>query len=269
MRRRGTSPDGPRLEAAVSRRALGIAGAAVVTAVLSLAAVSHWWEQASRPAFAREALAAHFESDIRNLVYRWNPDDARPKAERDAALFDFVHQTYGTSAWVPQSVFDTSLVTQTFVGDIDTIIRDNVGLVLWRENAAVPAYGMAPSLDPGRPMRWTVSCLVCHTAAIRAGTIRLKGAVTEFTAQGARFADGSHEPFDRVILATGYTAALGIFGGLVRTDPCGFALRRDRVVSAEQRGLYFVGHNYDTRGGLRNIAADARLAAAAIARQPT
>ncbi len=137
-----------------------------VAGAVAVGVMSRWWIAASMPPIGREALAAAFDSDIRNLVYRWNPDDPRPQAERSAALFDFVHQTYGTTAWVPQSVFDMNLVTQTVVGDIDTIIRDRVGLVPWPENRVVPAYGMAPNLEPERPLRWTVNCLVCHTAAI-------------------------------------------------------------------------------------------------------
>jgi putative flavoprotein involved in K+ transport len=94
--------------------------------------------------------------------------------------------------------------------------------------------------------------------AVRGGTIRVKPGVAELTATGARFTDGSEAPFDQVILATGYRAALGMLGDLVRVDECGFAVRRGRVVSADQPDLYFVGHNYDVRGGLRNIALDAR-----------
>jgi cation diffusion facilitator CzcD-associated flavoprotein CzcO len=94
--------------------------------------------------------------------------------------------------------------------------------------------------------------------AVRGGTIRVKPGVAELTATGARFTDGSEDPFDRVILATGYRAAVGVLGDLVRIDECGFAARRHRVVSADQPDLYFVGHNYDVRGGLRNIALDAR-----------
>ena len=75
---------------------------------------------------------------------------------------------------------------------------------------------------------------------------------------GARFDDGSEQAFDEVILATGYRAALGFLGGAIRLDACGFASRRDRVASADQPDLYFVGHNYDMRGGLFNIARDAR-----------
>ena len=101
-------------------------------------------------------------------------------------------------------------------------------------------------------------------SAVRSGAIRLKTGVAEFTERGVRFTDGSEEPFDAVILATGYRAAIGALGDLIRLDECGFAARRKRVISVDQPGLYFVGHNYDVRGGLRNIGQDARLAAKLI-----
>jgi len=101
--------------------------------------------------------------------------------------------------------------------------------------------------------------------AIRAGTIRVQKGVAEFTPAGVRFDDGSDEPFDDVIMATGYRAAVGTLGSSIRTDACGFAVRTGRVASADQPNLYFVGHNYDTRGGLRNIAQDARLVGKLIA----
>jgi cation diffusion facilitator CzcD-associated flavoprotein CzcO len=102
--------------------------------------------------------------------------------------------------------------------------------------------------------------------AVRAGMIQVKPGVAGFTDRGVRFTDGSEEPFDVVILATGYRAAVGALGDLIRLDGCGFAARTNRVVSEDQPDLYFVGHNYDTRGGLRNIAQDARLAARLIKR---
>ena len=101
--------------------------------------------------------------------------------------------------------------------------------------------------------------------AVRAGAIHLKPGVAEFTDRGVRFTDGSEEPFDVVILATGYRAAVGALGDMIRLDDCGFGARTSRVVSTDQPGLYFVGHNYDSRGGLRNIAQDARLTARLIA----
>jgi cation diffusion facilitator CzcD-associated flavoprotein CzcO len=96
--------------------------------------------------------------------------------------------------------------------------------------------------------------------AIREGTIQVRGRVKEFTADGVRFGDDSVEPFDAVILATGYRAAVSMLRGSIRLDDCGFGLRRDRVVSVDQPDLYFVGHNYDIRGGLFNIGSDAKRA---------
>ena len=87
---------------------------------------------------SRESLQASFASDMRNVAYRWSPDDGRSDEENRAALFDFVYQTYDSSAWIPQSLFDGNLATQAIVGDIDTIVRDKVGLVLWRDNPRVP-----------------------------------------------------------------------------------------------------------------------------------
>ena len=115
---------------------------------------------------SRAALKDSFESDMRHVVYRWDPADTRPEAEKRAALFDFVYQTYDSSAWIPQSVFDGNLATQAIVGDVDSIVRDKVGLVLWRDNRRVPAFGMAPSTTPGEPLKWTVNCVTCHTAEI-------------------------------------------------------------------------------------------------------
>jgi hypothetical protein len=113
-----------------------------------------------------ETLMATFESDLSSVVYRWAPEDPRPEAERKKALFDFTYQTYDSSAWIPQSLFDRNLVTQAIAGSVETIVRDKVGLVVWRGNARVPAFGMAPSRSTSEPLRWTVNCLVCHTAEI-------------------------------------------------------------------------------------------------------
>ncbi|MFL5618092.1 MAG: flavin-containing monooxygenase [Gemmatimonadaceae bacterium] len=101
--------------------------------------------------------------------------------------------------------------------------------------------------------------------AIRAGKVNVRGGVTELTESGARFTDDIEEPFDDVILATGFTAALAPLGHLVRRDAKGFAVRTDRVTSADQPHLYFVGHSYDSTGGLYNIKRDAVLAAERIA----
>jgi hypothetical protein len=137
----------------------------LTTALFGLAFVTRF-VRAPAPVVTREALEASFASDIRNLVYRWDPADSTSPAERERALFTLMYQTYDSSAWIPQSLFDANVIAQAVAGDVDTIVRDKVGLALWRENAAVRAYGMAPDLTPGVPLRWTVNCLVCHTAEI-------------------------------------------------------------------------------------------------------
>jgi hypothetical protein len=73
-----------------------------------------------------------------------------------------------------------------------------------------------------------------------------------------RFADGSEDTFDHVILATGYRAAIGMRGGQVGVDDCGFGRRQARVVSTDQPDLYFVGHNPDIRGGIYTMGRDAK-----------
>lgn len=117
-------------------------------------------------AMSEEALAAGFEGALRNLVIRWDPSDPRPASARMQALRSFMYQTYEASAWIPQSLFDGNALTQVVVGDPATIMRENVGLVLWPENPLVPAYGMAANAGSGEPLAWTVNCLVCHMAEI-------------------------------------------------------------------------------------------------------
>lgn len=102
--------------------------------------------------------------------------------------------------------------------------------------------------------------------AIQAGRVRLSPGVASLEPGGARFTDGTSGDFDEVILATGYRPALDFLGDAVRTDSDGHAIRSDRITSVDAPALFFVGHNYDALGGLRNITLDARLTAARIAR---
>jgi cation diffusion facilitator CzcD-associated flavoprotein CzcO len=101
--------------------------------------------------------------------------------------------------------------------------------------------------------------------AIRDGRIRVRPGIRAFTTTGVRFEDGEEQAFDAVILATGFRAALQPFGDVIRTDAQGFALRSDRVTSADHRRLWFVGHNYSATGGIQNIRVDASLTADRVA----
>ena len=101
--------------------------------------------------------------------------------------------------------------------------------------------------------------------AIREGKVRVMPGIAAFTETGVRFVDGEEGTFDDVILATGYAAAMQPLRALVQVDARGFAMRKDRVRSADQPHLYFIGHNYDAAGGLYNIALDAPLVARWVA----
>jgi hypothetical protein len=104
------------------------------------------------------------------------------------------------------------------------------------------------------------------TDCIREGLIAVhRGAPVAFTPTGVRFDDGTLGEYDVVMFATGFAPAIDALGTLVQRDAKGFAARTDRVTSADQARLYFVGHNYDHTGGLTNIRIDAPLVARAIA----
>ena len=137
--------------------------AIVLTAGLLAASL---WTRAPVAPMSRDALSSRFDVGIRNVVINWDAGDTRPEPERRKALFDFIYQTYDASAWIPQALFDSNLVTQAVVGDVDTIVGEKVGLVRWRDNALVPAFGMAPNIGSADPLKWTVNCLVCHMAEI-------------------------------------------------------------------------------------------------------
>ena len=145
------------------RGAFGFVAVIVGGLVAGLVIWQDWTHASVRP--VREALLESFASDTRHLVYRWDPRDPRSEDQRRQALFDFIYQTYDSSAWSPQSLFDTNLITQVVAGDVETIVRDKAGLTPWPDNALVPAFGMAPNHGGGE-LKWTVNCLTCHTAEI-------------------------------------------------------------------------------------------------------
>lgn len=94
-------------------------------------------------------------------------------------------------------------------------------------------------------------------ARIRDGAIKVRSGIARFTADGAVFADAASEPFDVVILATGFRPDLrrlipdieGIF------DPHGMPLVTGRPTAAP--GLYFCGQITVPTGQLREIGIEA------------
>jgi cation diffusion facilitator CzcD-associated flavoprotein CzcO len=153
-------------------------------------------------------------------------------------------------AWLLQRLPDSG--KRAVAGLIARIVRRRRGPPV----LPVPSYGPLDSI----PM------IGFHLVdAVQASRIRIAPGIASITTDGARFTDGTAGRFDDVILATGYRPALDFLGDLIRVDEGGHALRTDRITSADQPGLFFVGHTYDAVGGLRNIALDAPAVAARIA----
>jgi indole-3-pyruvate monooxygenase len=116
----------------------------------------------------------------------------------------------------------------------------------------IERYGRLPVVDIGT------------VATIKAGRIRIAPDLTQFTKSGVVFADGGEQPFDNVILATGYRPALDVFleGAEAALDSRGYPVRG----TGDVLGLHFVGYARPRTGMLREIAATAPRVAAAIVR---
>jgi cation diffusion facilitator CzcD-associated flavoprotein CzcO len=95
-------------------------------------------------------------------------------------------------------------------------------------------------------------------AKIRDGSIKIRGGIDRFTADGVLFADGVTEKFDAIILATGFRPDLrllirGVEGAF---DEHGMPLVTGRPTSAP--GLYFCGQLAVPTGQLREIGIEAQ-----------
>jgi cation diffusion facilitator CzcD-associated flavoprotein CzcO len=88
---------------------------------------------------------------------------------------------------------------------------------------------------------------------IREGAIKARGAIERFTRNGVVFAEGGAEPFDAVILATGFKPDLR----RLLPDAAGVLDANGRPLTSDQPtaepGLYFVGAIASPTGQLRQI----------------
>ena len=117
----------------------------------------------------------------------------------------------------------------------------------------IGAHERAPILDIGT------------IATVKAGRIRIAPAVREVRTDGVCFADGGEQPFEAIVLATGYTPGLEqLVEGF---DAIAAARGRPHRFGAETAipGLFFVGFRNPPTGALREIAIEAPRVAAAIA----
>jgi cation diffusion facilitator CzcD-associated flavoprotein CzcO len=136
------------------------------------------------------------------------------------------------------------------VGDLSRhgIVRPAVG-----PNRMIAEQGRIPMLDIGT------------VAMIKSGRIHVRPGVERIDGERVRFADGREEPFDAIILATGYATGLGriVDGFEAIADARGRPHRFGEETAIP--GLYFVGFRNPSTGALREIALEAPRVAKSIA----
>ncbi len=172
---------------------------------------------------------------------------------------------------VPRDIFGRPTQrTALLLEHLPTRLGDAVGRVLRRLTVGdLSRWGIeTPSVSPAAQLRRTGKAPVLDVgtvARIRRGAIRVRPAIERFLPDGVRFTDGREEPFDHVLLATGY--APGVAALVAGAGELFDAGGGPRVLSAGGRhaGLHFVGFEVRSVGGiLRSIRLDSERVVAAI-----
>lgn len=134
-------------------------------------------------------------------------------------------------------------------------------------------YGLhTASVSPLRQLREegkTPVIDVGTVARIRSGDIQVYPGIQTLLHGGVRFTDGTEHPFDTVLLATGYDAALNELFPATSLPLDARGLPTEVVGQGTLAGVYFVGFDVHQPGGLlRAIAGQAQRVADHIATQP-
>jgi cation diffusion facilitator CzcD-associated flavoprotein CzcO len=101
---------------------------------------------------------------------------------------------------------------------------------------------------------------------IRTRAVTIRPGITEFSARGVRFADGSEEAFDAVILATGYHPAIDAFLADASTVTDERGIPRVSGYATAVPGLYVCGFSIVPTGMLREIGIEAKGIARTLSR---
>jgi cation diffusion facilitator CzcD-associated flavoprotein CzcO len=106
-----------------------------------------------------------------------------------------------------------------------------------------------------------------YRAGVEAGILVAREMFTEITPDGVRFADGSQQPADVILWATGFRASLGHLAPLRLREPGG-GIRVDGATVLRDPRVHLVGYgpSASTLGATRAGRAAARAAVAGLAR---
>jgi putative flavoprotein involved in K+ transport len=141
--------------------------------------------------------------------------------------------------------------TSMLLSALPAAIANRLGrLTAWLTIGDLSRYGMPKGDFAPYTTRRVPLIDVGFVDALRRGAVKVRPALERLTPTGAVFADGTSEPFDAIIAATGFTTGLESLIDVPRVlnedgEPCG--------ISGEptaQPGLYFVGFTHSLRGHL-------------------
>lgn len=161
--------------------------------------------------------------------------------------------------------------TGLLVAKLPNWLGDQIGVFLRRLTIGdLSRYGIAtPTLPPSKQLRLLGKTPVIDigtVAKIKSGKIKVHPAVQSFTPEGVVFDHGAPLPFDTVILATGYRSQLEDFIEYTRGLLDEHGLPRCVIGEGEFQGLYFVGFDNYTPGGILGVInRDSEVIANAIA----
>jgi cation diffusion facilitator CzcD-associated flavoprotein CzcO len=163
-------------------------------------------------------------------------------------------------------------VTSMMLARLPTRMGDAVARVLRDLTVGdLGRYGLrTSSVSPLRQLReegHTPVIDVGTLAMIKRGRIGVRRGIERFTLDGVQFADGRPEPYDAVILATGYRPGLAdLFPG-VRLEVDANGMPPQPAGTGELAGVFFVGFDVRQPGGLlRTIGQQAMQVADQIAK---
>lgn len=151
-------------------------------------------------------------------------------------------------------------VTSILLSKLPEKLADTIALTFRKLTIGdLRPYGIeTPPISPLRQLREQGRTPVIDIGTvdmIRRGDIAVRPGIAAFNSDGVRFLDGREEPFDAVILATGYRADLARLFPQVQLPVRDKGLPAEVTGTGELEGVYFVGYDIRQPGGvLRTIA---------------
>lgn len=175
---------------------------------------------------------------------------------------------------VPRDVFGRpTQLTALTLAKLPDWLGDRIGLLIRRLVVGnLSKYGIrSPKLPPARQLRVEGKTPVIDLGTlplIKAGKIRILPGIDHFTTDGVVCKDGSQHSFDAVILATGYRARVQDFLENIEPILDSYEAPRGCIGQGNFEGLYFIGFDNYTPGGiLGTIRRDSAIIAEAIAQK--